>query len=267
MVRDERRGQRVRPGPGSKTRLSKQSPTIIHDMSCRPAEPRLSMRLPPSLRHFDCDAILLDKRFHSFRRAVAVHVVYPLRPACRTVGPSPHPLSLENPWSNFPGKRNTSRPVFTAHERSLAKSAWSASSARLNRDSFLPFGSCSLCLESAVDPVACVLGDIFCRECALNNILAQKKEIKRLEKTRENEERDAAEDKARQDQEAQAKAVKEFELVQAGFDVVETGETRTREKRKAPVDEDELGGQQERAKARKSNGDDKVGLSSMEFVD
>lgn len=106
--------------------------------------------------------------------------------------------------------------------------------------------------------MACVQGDIFCRECALNNILAQKKEIKRLEKTRENEERDVVEDKARQDEEAQARAVKEFELVQAGFDVVETGERRAGEKRKAAFDGDDVGGQDDRAKARKANGDEKV---------
>ncbi|CAN8097087.1 unnamed protein product [Discula destructiva] len=160
-------------------------------------------------------------------------------------------------------KRNTSRPVFTAHERNLAKSAWKASSARLNRDSFLPFGSCSLCLEAAVDPVACVLGDIFCRECALSNIIAQKKEIKRLEKTRETEERDTAEDKSRRDDEAQVKAVKEFELVQAGFDVRETAPSRAGEKRKAPLDGDEIEGQDDRAKARKAHVDEKNAKSVL----
>lgn len=109
-------------------------------------------------------------------------------------------------------------------------------------------------------------GDIFCRECALNNILAQKKEIKRLEKTRENEEKDAAEEKARQDEEAQARAVKEFEMVQAGFDVKETSERRAGEKRKAPPDEDEVQGQDDRAKARKSNEDGKVGALGHVFL-
>lgn len=114
--------------------------------------------------------------------------------------------------------------------------------------------------------MACLLGDIFCRECALNNILAQKKEIKRLEKTRENEEKDAAEDKARQDEEAQARAVKEFELVQAGFDVRETGERITGEKRKVPPDEDDLGGQEDRVKARKANGEEKVSALVMSLI-
>lgn len=115
-----------------------------------------------------------------------------------------------------------------------------------------------------MDPVACVQGDIFCRECALSNIIAQKKEIKRLDKTREAEERDVAEDKARLDEEAQARAVKEFELVQAGFDVQETADRRSGEKRKAPTDEDDGdgAGQGERAKARKANADDNVGFEA-----
>ncbi|POS72554.1 zinc finger containing protein [Diaporthe helianthi] len=173
-------------------------------------------------------------------------------------------------------KRNTSRPVFTAHERAMAKSAWSSSSARLNRDSFLLFGSCSLCLESAVDPVACSDGDIFCRECALKNILAQKREIKRLEKAREQEDREAAESKARQDDEAQARAVKEFELTQAGFDVTGnragsgpdawlSSEAKSGEKRKFSLDEDEVqrNAENDRAKARKAIEDEKSSKPSL----
>ncbi|KAI2782951.1 ENOS interacting protein [Daldinia loculata] len=115
-------------------------------------------------------------------------------------------------------KRNTSRAVFTSHERDLAKRAWSSTTARLSRESFLPFSSCGLCLEIAQDPVSCVHGDIFCRECALSNILAQKKEIKRLEKVREQGEREALEEKARQEEEARERAVREFEMTQIGLD-------------------------------------------------
>ncbi|KAI0386237.1 ENOS interacting protein [Hypomontagnella monticulosa] len=115
-------------------------------------------------------------------------------------------------------KRNTSRAVFTSHERDLARKAWTSTSARLSRESFLPFSSCGLCLEIARDPVSCTHGDIFCRECALSNILAQKKEIKRLEKLREQEEREAEEEKARQEEEARERAVREFEMTQIGLD-------------------------------------------------
>ncbi|KAG6042006.1 hypothetical protein E4U41_007102 [Claviceps citrina] len=114
-------------------------------------------------------------------------------------------------------KRNTSRAVFTSHERALAKASWSSNSARLGRDSYLPFGSCSLCLEIARDPVACPLGDVFCRECALANLLAQKKELKRAERARCLASREDARAKAVREGEEQRRAVRDFELTQAGL--------------------------------------------------
>ncbi|PBP27003.1 zinc finger containing protein [Diplocarpon rosae] len=105
-------------------------------------------------------------------------------------------------------KRNTSRAVFTSHERELAKSAWNSTSARLSRDSFLPFASCRLCLQPAVSPVSCLHGDIFCKECALSNILSQKKEIKRLEKARGKDEQDAEDELLRIAREERLKARK-----------------------------------------------------------
>ncbi|KAM5345553.1 hypothetical protein ACJ41O_011414 [Fusarium nematophilum] len=122
-------------------------------------------------------------------------------------------------------KRNTSRAVFTSHERALAKSHWSSSSARLHRDSFLPFGSCSLCLNVARDPVSCRRGDIFCRECALANIIAQKKDIKRAEKVRHNANEEAARAKAEEDAQDRDRAIEDFELTQAGLDRKRKGNT------------------------------------------
>ncbi|KAK3302384.1 uncharacterized protein B0T15DRAFT_303601 [Chaetomium strumarium] len=188
-------------------------------------------------------------------------------------------------------KRNTSRPIFTSHERAMARAAWGSSTARLSRDSFLPFASCWLCLEPAIDPVACMHGDVFCRECALSNILAQKKEIKRAEKAREQEQREAQEEKARRDAEAQERAIREFELTQAGLSIKrgstsgagkgETGRPVEREsqneigkgesyaseksavagvKRKFSLDPDEVGriAEEERAKARRAIDEEKA---------
>ncbi|KAK6210175.1 RING finger domain-containing protein [Colletotrichum tabaci] len=115
-------------------------------------------------------------------------------------------------------KRNTSRSVFTSYERDMAKAAWASTSARLSRDSFLPFGSCYLCLEIAREPVSCNHGDVFCRECAVANLLAQKKEIKRVERARDKAEQEILDAQVRQDAEAQERAVKEFEKIQAGLD-------------------------------------------------
>ncbi|RYP61028.1 hypothetical protein DL769_007891 [Monosporascus sp. CRB-8-3] len=146
-------------------------------------------------------------------------------------------------------KRNTSRAVFTSHERDLARRAWGATSARLSRESFLPFASCALCLEVARDPVACATrGDLFCRECALSNILSQKREAKRLERARELEMREAQDARARADEEARERAVREFEMVQNGLDV------KGRAKSGMPDDGDDDG--DGRTPRNNGNGDD-----------
>lgn len=117
-------------------------------------------------------------------------------------------------------KRNTSLAFFTSHERAALRGTWGSQSTRLTRESFLPFGSCHLCLLPSRDPVSCSShGHLFCRECAVSNLLAQKKEIKRLEKERERQRVEEQEAKGRDDEEARERAVKEFEMVQMGLDV------------------------------------------------
>ena len=81
----------------------------------------------------------------------------------------------------------------------------------------MPFGSCSLCLEIAREPVSCQRGDVFCRECALANILAQKKELKRASKVKKEAERELAEKTAREEHEENNRAIEHFELTQAGL--------------------------------------------------
>ncbi|KZF21646.1 hypothetical protein L228DRAFT_239606 [Xylona heveae TC161] len=117
-------------------------------------------------------------------------------------------------------KRNTSLAFFTSYERSLLKSTWGSQSTRLSRDAFLPFASCRLCLLPSRDPVACATnGDIFCRECAFNNLLAQRKEIKRLEKEMEKKRAELAEQETHDEDEAKQRAIEEFERVQMGLEV------------------------------------------------
>jgi nitric oxide synthase-interacting protein len=187
----------------------------------------------------------------------------------------------------------TSRPVFTAHERNLAKSNWSSSTARLNRESFLPFGSCSLCLEIAREPVACQYGDLFCRECALSNLLAQKKELRRSEKLRQEAENEAVRVSIAQTEEEQARAVRDFEMTQAGMSSLPSQRRHRREpwndrdhkeepsrdpgtelvlagtKRKASLDDEGLDriARDDRAKARKSLDDEKVRFTKKQTLE
>ncbi|KAK4064279.1 uncharacterized protein Triagg1_9075 [Trichoderma aggressivum f. europaeum] len=178
-------------------------------------------------------------------------------------------------------KRNTTRPVFTSYEREQAKSNWSSKSAQLSRDSFLPFGFCSLCLENAREPVACPRGDIFCRECALENLLAQKKELKRAEKARQNAEKEAARIRAIGDDEERERAIRDFELTQAGLtnnhgsgkqrssaaaeSEKEEATVRAGSKRKFALDADELDriAENDKAKARKAIDDEKAAKPTL----
>jgi nitric oxide synthase-interacting protein len=135
-------------------------------------------------------------------------------------------------------KRNTSLPHFTSYERNLLRSTWGTKRSVIGRDSFLPFASCRLCLQPARAPVvACASnGDLFCRECAINDLLAQRQEIKRLEKDREEAKKRIAEDEERMLEAARKKDLRDFELVSMGLDAARSGGGR---KRKAGEGEEE----------------------------
>lgn len=135
-------------------------------------------------------------------------------------------------------KRNTSLPHFTSYERNLLRSTWGTKRSVIGRDSFLPFASCRLCLQPARSPVvACASnGDLFCRECAINDLLAQRQEIKRLEKDREEAKKRISEDEERMLEEARLKDLRDFELVSMGLDAARSSVSGGR-KRKAEEEE------------------------------
>jgi nitric oxide synthase-interacting protein len=58
---------------------------------------------------------------------------------------------------------------------------------------------------------------LFCRECAISNLLAQNKELKRLKKEAEQRRVEDGEEKDIEEAEKQARDVEEFERVQAGL--------------------------------------------------
>lgn len=122
-------------------------------------------------------------------------------------------------------KRNTSLPHFTSYERGLLRSTWGTKRSVIGRDSFLPFASCRLCLQPARSPtVACASnGDLFCRECAINDLLAQRTEIKRLERERDEARRRIVEGEERELEEARRRELRDFELVSMGLDPGESG--------------------------------------------
>jgi nitric oxide synthase-interacting protein len=89
------------------------------------------------------------------------------------------------------------------------------------------------------DPVSCPShGHLFCRECAISNLLAQNKELKRLKKEAEQRRLQDSEEKEIEDAEAQARAVEEFERVQAGLSVRWGGRIVGRKDGKVTVEQD-----------------------------
>lgn len=71
----------------------------------------------------------------------------------------------------------------------------------------------------AREPVACPQGDLFCRECVVENLLAQRKEIKRMQTELDRRMQDDEEQRMLEEEEAKQKAVKDFELLQMGLEI------------------------------------------------
>jgi hypothetical protein len=147
------------------------------------------------------------------------------------------------------------------------KDRWGSQKARLTRESFLPLASCHLCLQPARDPVSCsVGGHIFCRECALANLLAQRKEIQRLEKEDERRREEEVEAEREKDEEAKEGVVRGFERAMMGLGEEQdrlkedTVETRRERKRKFELDEEEIrkNAEEDRARARRKLDEEKV---------
>jgi hypothetical protein len=132
--------------------------------------------------------------------------------------------------------------------------------------------------------VSCQRGDIFCRECALANILTQKKELKRAERARKNAELESVKVKAAEDAEDRERAIRDFELTQTGLSNGKTnGNKQPRDeteqvatgapaiegkKRKFELDRGELEriANEDRAKARKAIEDEKVQFHVRHYV-
>lgn len=113
-------------------------------------------------------------------------------------------------------KNNTARSNFTATEYQYAAAKWGSKKGRLGGDSMRNFDQCSLCLSTAIEPMACTEGHLFCKECIYSNLLDQKAEIKAhhadLLRLLEQQE----EEKAKAREQARERVLKDFERI-GGF--------------------------------------------------
>ncbi|GER27202.1 nitric oxide synthase-interacting protein [Striga asiatica] len=74
-------------------------------------------------------------------------------------------------------KNNNDLAFFTYDEK--RKLGYGTQKERLGKDSIKPFDVCSLCLKPFIEPMSCLKGHVFCKECILECLLAQKKDIQR----------------------------------------------------------------------------------------
>ncbi|KAK4796232.1 hypothetical protein SAY86_028558 [Trapa natans] len=74
-------------------------------------------------------------------------------------------------------KNNNDLAFFTYDEK--RKLGYGTQKERLGKDSIKPFDACCLCLKPFIDPMSCQKGHVFCKECILECLLSQKKDIQR----------------------------------------------------------------------------------------
>jgi nitric oxide synthase-interacting protein len=84
-------------------------------------------------------------------------------------------------------KNNTANSVFTYAERQKLAKDYGSAKSRIGQDSQRTFEQCHLCLTTANEPVCCLEGHIFCKDCIMSNMLEQKKALKQAAVTREHD--------------------------------------------------------------------------------
>lgn len=79
-------------------------------------------------------------------------------------------------------KNNTAGAVFTYKEKQMLKGIYGTKTKILETESMKKFEQCFICLQKLEEPFCCSQGHLFCKECIMNNLLQQKKKIKRIKK-------------------------------------------------------------------------------------
>jgi nitric oxide synthase-interacting protein len=80
-------------------------------------------------------------------------------------------------------KNNCALGHFTHAEKQKLKNVYGTVSQRLGGDSMRKYDACCLCLNTAISPVICTKGHLFCKECILSNIMSQKKDLSTQEQS------------------------------------------------------------------------------------
>ncbi|KAG0358638.1 hypothetical protein BC939DRAFT_442097 [Gamsiella multidivaricata] len=111
-------------------------------------------------------------------------------------------------------KNNTARGHFTYAEKQMLD--YGTKKQRLGRDSMRDYDACYLCLQTARDPVCCSEGHISCRECVIENIIAQRQEIDRQAKLSALQQSQEQQEQLMKEELAQQIILNEFQKSQMG---------------------------------------------------
>ncbi|XP_078447698.1 phosphoinositide binding protein [Wolffia australiana] len=106
-------------------------------------------------------------------------------------------------------KNNNDLAFFTYDEK--RKLGYGTQKERLGKDSIKPFDACALCLKPFVSPLCCPKGHVFCKECILECLLAQKKDIQRKQAAYAAQQREEAEEEEEKAVQDKARALDAFD--------------------------------------------------------
>ncbi|KAJ7052532.1 hypothetical protein C8F01DRAFT_1090509 [Mycena amicta] len=112
---------------------------------------------------------------------------------------------------------NTTQVFSYAERRTAAAHYGTTRKKRLGHESLREFDSCLLCLSPAREPVCCNSGHIFCKECAVNDLLTQKKELKRQKDKAEKIKKEIEVEMEKAKAAARERVLQDFERGQLGI--------------------------------------------------
>ncbi|KAJ7475653.1 hypothetical protein FB451DRAFT_1244150 [Mycena latifolia] len=114
-------------------------------------------------------------------------------------------------------KNNTASSIFSYAEYRKASAEYGTKRQRLGNESMRRFDACSLCLQTAREPVCCKDGHLFCKECAVNDLLSQKKDLKRQKDKAEQIRKEIEAEVDRAKAAARERVLQDFERGQLGL--------------------------------------------------
>ncbi|KAJ7603144.1 hypothetical protein DFH06DRAFT_1022582 [Mycena polygramma] len=114
-------------------------------------------------------------------------------------------------------KNNTASSIFSYAEYRKASAEYGQKKKRLGNESMRRFDACSLCLQTAREPVCCKDGHLFCKECAVNDLLSQKKDLKRQKEKAEQIRKEIESEVERAKAAARERVLQDFERGQLGL--------------------------------------------------